>query len=127
MASGREDLQAFAADLFDGFFRADQRRWGQAYWRGLLLDGRRKSVQPMPARLGEDGNRQALAYFVTSSLRMCGARLAWRMQDGVGRGSVDRGWHRLFVGRGWFGFCVAAVHRHRGQGHHMRRLPAPGQ
>ncbi|WP_302185519.1 hypothetical protein [Streptomyces sp. AC555_RSS877] len=37
IASVREDLEAFAAELFDGFFRADQRRWGQAYVRGLLL------------------------------------------------------------------------------------------
>lgn len=59
-------MEAFAAGLFDGFFRADQRRWGQAYVRGLLLDGRRKSVEPMAARLGEDGNRQALAHFITS-------------------------------------------------------------
>ncbi|MET7655039.1 IS701 family transposase, partial [Streptomyces sp. NPDC005486] len=29
MASVREGLEAFAAELFDGFFRADQRRWGQ--------------------------------------------------------------------------------------------------
>lgn len=66
MAGVREDLEAFTAE-FDGFFRADQRRWGQVYVRGLLLDGRRKSVEPMAARLGEDGNRQALAHFVTSS------------------------------------------------------------
>ncbi|MER6100238.1 transposase [Streptomyces sp. NPDC001728] len=45
--------------MFEAFTRADQRRWGQAYVRGLLLDGRRKSVEPMAARLGEDGNRQA--------------------------------------------------------------------
>lgn len=30
LAGVREDLVAFAAELFDGFFRADQRRWGQA-------------------------------------------------------------------------------------------------
>ncbi|MEU9323021.1 transposase, partial [Streptomyces canus] len=65
MAGVREDLEAFAAELFDGFFRADQRRWGQTYVRGLLLDGRRKSVEPMAARLGADGNRQALAHFIT--------------------------------------------------------------
>ena len=86
MASVREDLEAFAAELFDGFFRADQRRWGQAYVRGLLLEGRRKSVEPMAARLGEDGNRQALAHFITSSPwdpAHVRARLAWRMQDAI--------------------------------------------
>ncbi|MFF8998700.1 transposase [Streptomyces achromogenes] len=33
------------------------RRWGTVCLRGLLLDGRRKSVEPMAARLGEYGNR----------------------------------------------------------------------
>ncbi|MFD3849106.1 transposase, partial [Streptomyces microflavus] len=87
MAGVREDLEAFAAELFDGFFRADQRRWGQAYVRGLLLDGRRKSVEPMAARLGEDGNRQALAHFVTTSPwnpAHVRARAAWRMREAIG-------------------------------------------
>ncbi|MEU3517139.1 IS701 family transposase, partial [Streptomyces sp. NPDC006654] len=86
MAGVREDLEAFTAELFDGFFRADQRRWGQVYVRGLLLDGRRKSVEPMAARLGEDGNRQALAHFVTTSPwnpAHVQARLAWKMQDAI--------------------------------------------
>lgn len=79
----REDLESFTAEMFEAFTRADQRRWGQAYVRGLLLDGRRKSVEPMAARLGADGNRQALAHFVTSSPwdpAHVRARLAWRMQ-----------------------------------------------
>ncbi|WP_241777487.1 transposase [Streptomyces sp. CT34] len=53
------------------------------YLRGLLLDGRRKSVGPMAARLGKDGNRQALAHFITTSPwdeARVRARLAWRMQ-----------------------------------------------
>ncbi|TQF01962.1 IS701 family transposase [Kitasatospora acidiphila] len=86
MAEVREDLEAFAAEMFGAFTRADQRRWGQAYVRGLLLDGRRKSVEPMAARLGEDGNRQALAHFVTTSPwdpAHVRARLAWRMQDAI--------------------------------------------
>ncbi|MEU1631224.1 IS701 family transposase [Streptomyces sp. NPDC020096] len=72
--------------MFEAFARADQRRWGQAYVRGLLLDGRRKSVEPMAARLGEDGNRQALAHFVTSSPwdpAHVRARLAWRMHEAI--------------------------------------------
>lgn len=77
------DLEDFAAEMFEPFSRADQRRWGGVYLRGLLLDGGRKSVEPMAARLGEDGNRQALAHFVTSSpwdAAHVRARLAWRMQ-----------------------------------------------
>ncbi|MCX5317049.1 transposase [Streptomyces sp. NBC_00154] len=51
MAGVREDLEAFTTEMFDGFFRADQRRWGQVYVRGLLLEGRRKSVEPILQRL----------------------------------------------------------------------------
>ncbi|WP_406486491.1 IS701 family transposase [Streptomyces sp. NBC_01563] len=83
LAAVRCDLEDFAAEMFEPFARADQRRWGGVYLRGLLLDGGRKSVEPMAARLGEDGNRQALAHFVTSSpwdAAHVRARLAWRMQ-----------------------------------------------
>ncbi|CAM5674766.1 hypothetical protein SCANM63S_05396 [Streptomyces canarius] len=46
--------------------RRDQRRWGACYLRGLMLDGRRKSIQPMAERL-PDGNMQALQQFVNQS------------------------------------------------------------
>ncbi|WP_329467442.1 IS701 family transposase [Streptomyces sp. NBC_01431] len=72
--------------MFEPFGRVDQRRWGAVYLRGLLLEGGRKSVEPMAARLGEDGNRQALAHFITSSpwdAAHVRARLAWRMQPVV--------------------------------------------
>lgn len=55
--------------------------------RGLLLNGRRKSVEPMAARPGEDGNRQALAHFITSSPwdpAHGRARPAWRMHEAIG-------------------------------------------
>ena len=45
--------------------RSDQRVKGVTYLRGLLLDGRRKSMQPMAARLGVD--HQGLQQFVTTS------------------------------------------------------------
>ncbi|GGU11974.1 hypothetical protein GCM10010272_66440 [Streptomyces lateritius] len=45
MAAVRCDLEDFAAEMFEPFARADQRRWGEVYLRGLLLDGGRKSVE----------------------------------------------------------------------------------
>jgi SRSO17 transposase len=45
--------------------RSDQRAKGETYLRGLLLEGRRKSMQPMAARLGVD--HQGLQQFVTTS------------------------------------------------------------
>jgi SRSO17 transposase len=61
----RQRLQAFAGQMFTPLPRADQRAKGEAYLRGLLLDGRRKSMQPMAARLGVD--HQGLQQFLTSS------------------------------------------------------------
>src|SRR6266496_2348252 len=59
-------LEAFADDLFASLPRADQRARGQCYLRGLMLDGRRKSIEPMAARLGEV-HYQALHHFVATS------------------------------------------------------------
>jgi SRSO17 transposase len=62
----RVELAEFVADVFGPLPRRDQRRWGECYLRGLMLDGRRKSVQPMAERL-PDGNMQALQQFVSQS------------------------------------------------------------
>nr|WP_157963853.1 transposase [Actinocorallia populi] len=61
----RRRLEAFAAEVFAPLARRDQRAKGMTYLRGLLLDGRRKSMQPMAGRLGVD--HQGLQQFVTSS------------------------------------------------------------
>ncbi|MGC7103099.1 IS701 family transposase [Amycolatopsis lurida] len=61
----RQRLEAFAADVFVPVARSDQRVKGETYLRGLLLDGRGKSMQPMAARLGVD--HQGLQQFVTTS------------------------------------------------------------
>ena len=59
-------LEAFADDLSASLARADQRARGQCYLRGLMLDGRRKSIEPMAQRLGEV-HYQALHHFVAAS------------------------------------------------------------
>jgi len=66
LARVRRRLVAFAAAMFEPLARADQRRWGEVYLRGLMLDGKRKSIQPMAERL-QDGNEQALQQFVSQS------------------------------------------------------------
>ena len=65
MEQVRPRLEAFAAEMLGGLARSDQRVKGELYLRGLMLDGRRKSMQPMAARLGVD--YQQLQQFVTSS------------------------------------------------------------
>ncbi|MEV0446298.1 IS701 family transposase [Streptomyces spectabilis] len=62
----RAELGLFVADVFASVPRRDQRTKGECYLRGLMLDGRRKSIQPMAARL-PDGNMQALQQFVNQS------------------------------------------------------------
>jgi SRSO17 transposase len=66
LATIRGRLEAFADDLFASLARADQRARGQCYLRGLMLDGRRKSIEPMAQRLGEV-HYQALHHFVAAS------------------------------------------------------------
>src|SRR5436305_3248663 len=65
MAQVRPRLVAFAAEMLGELPRSDQRAKGELYLRGLMLDGKRKSMQPMAARLGVD--HQQLQQFVTSS------------------------------------------------------------
>lgn len=59
------DLAEFTDDVFAYLAYAGQRGYGRQYLRGLMLDGRRKSVEPMAERLGIP--RQNLGHFVAQS------------------------------------------------------------
>src|ERR1700746_2062821 len=65
IAEVRPRLADFTAEMLGGLARKDQRAAGELYVRGLLTDGRRKSMEPMAARLGVD--HQRLQQFITSS------------------------------------------------------------
>src|SRR5881396_3026376 len=101
LATIRGRLEAFADEVFASLPRADQRTRGQCYLRGLMLDGRRKSVEPMAERLGE------VHYQALPPLR-CGQPVGLAAgASAAGRGAVrgasaDRvggGRHRLSQGR----------------------------
>jgi SRSO17 transposase len=62
----RGRLIGFADEMFASMRRKDQRRWGEVYLRGLMLDGKRKSIEPMAARV-PDGDEQCLQQFVNQS------------------------------------------------------------
>jgi SRSO17 transposase len=62
----RAALIEFAAEMYRPLVRCDQRAKGEQYVRGLLLEGRRKSIQPMAARLA-DGDEEGLQHFITDS------------------------------------------------------------
>jgi SRSO17 transposase len=69
----RADLATFLDDLMpDRLGNATRRRWAEVYLRGLLLDGHRKSIEPMADRLRviDGGGRdyeQALQQLVNQS------------------------------------------------------------
>ena len=129
----RADLAAFLDELMpDRLGNAARRRWAEVYLRGLLLDGHRKSVEPMAQRLrATDGSArdyaQALQQFLNQSPwedRPVRDRLARRVVATVGTGGfviVDdtgfpkQGAHSVGVARqysgtlGKVGNCQVAV------------------
>jgi SRSO17 transposase len=58
-------LDRFLADLVKPMGRSERRYWAGVYVQGLLLDGERKSVEPMAERTG--GDAQSLQQFVNQS------------------------------------------------------------
>lgn len=62
----RLKLEAFLADIVLFMGRKERRQHAQEYIRGLLMDGERKSIEPMADRL-PDGDVQALQQFVNQS------------------------------------------------------------
>lgn len=62
----RLKLEAFMGDVVLCMGRKERRQHAKEYIRGLLIDGERKSIEPMANRLPE-GNVQALQQFVNQS------------------------------------------------------------
>ena len=60
-----KSLEGFLSKLTAGMGRSERRRWAGVYVRGLLLDGERKSIEPMATRLGQSD--QDLQHFVSQS------------------------------------------------------------
>ncbi|UVF76857.1 IS701 family transposase [Gordonia mangrovi] len=59
------ELDSFVDQVFSSLLRKDRRAVAGLYLRGVMLDGRRKSMQPMAQRLRVD--HQRLQQFVTTS------------------------------------------------------------
>jgi SRSO17 transposase len=66
MQKCRGRLEAYLSDFLEPVGRRERRHWGSVYVRGLLLDGERKSIEPIASRLPE-GNVQALQQFIGQS------------------------------------------------------------
>ena len=65
-ACGRR-LESFLEEVTASMGRKDRRYWAEQYVRGLLLDGERKSIEPMVERLGPQADVQSLRQFVSQS------------------------------------------------------------
>ena len=131
-------LEAFAADVLESVPRKDQRARGECYLRGLMLDGRRKSIEPMAQRLGEV-HYQALHHFVAASpwdwgpvrrrlaTRLVGALepVAWAVDD---TGFPKDGDHSVGVQRQYSGTLGKTANCQLGgvgqRGHRAGQLPA---
>ncbi len=59
-------LTHFLEDLLEPMGRSERQHWARIYVRGLLLDGERKSIEPMASRM-EGADVQALRQFVGQS------------------------------------------------------------
>jgi SRSO17 transposase len=66
LADQRAALIEFAEQMYAPLVRRDQRAKAEQYVRGLLLEGRRKSIQPMAVRLA-DGDEDGLQHFIADS------------------------------------------------------------
>jgi SRSO17 transposase len=70
MANTEADWQAefeiWLAPFLARLRRAEQRRWAPVYLQGLLGPGKRKSVEPMAARVAP-GDVQQLHHFISTS------------------------------------------------------------
>jgi SRSO17 transposase len=68
----QRDLTSFLDDVAGSLGHPRRRRWCETYLRGLLLDGQRKSIEPMATRLkeieqGPEDYEQALQQFINQS------------------------------------------------------------
>lgn len=127
VAALRFELEDYVSEVFASLPRKDQRMKGTLYLRGLMLDGRRKSIQPMAERLGIE--HQQLQQFTASSTwavepvrrRIAGLAIeaispeAWVIDDtGFAKeGTSSPGVARQYSGTlGKIGNCQVAVSLH---------------
>src|SRR3954453_22431837 len=138
-------LRTYAALFADDFPQAKPARWAAVYLQGLLLDGERKSIEPLarritlPEGLTSKDPEQALQHFVNQSpwdeqkvLRRYRARMAQTFASPEGIFVIDdtsfpkQGKHSAGVQRQYCGAlgkrancqCAASVHYVAPKGHY---------
>ena len=85
LAAVRGRLETFADEVFESLPRKDQRARGACYLRGLMLEGRRKSVAASrssgPRHQNRSSPSHALNHFANATL----GDQAWSLADSVKR------------------------------------------
>jgi SRSO17 transposase len=79
----RTRLDRFLRNLVEPMGRSERRHWAEIYIQGLLMDGQRKSVQPMAGRIA-GADEQAMNQFLNQSpweVTEIQRRLARRLAD----------------------------------------------
>ncbi|MFY0583879.1 transposase [Cystobacter fuscus] len=72
------ELSEYLETMVEGLGRSERRRALELYLTDLLLDGERKSVEPMAARMVED---EAQMEAMRQRLRQCVARSDWSNRE----------------------------------------------
>jgi hypothetical protein len=85
IAEVRPRLLDFTAEMLGGLARKDQRAAGELYVRGLLTDGRRKSMVPMAERIRQDRAEAARYEQLVSELEAAGITVTDGLPDGAAR------------------------------------------
>jgi SRSO17 transposase len=114
-------LTHFLEDLLEPMGRRERRHWARVYVQGLLLDGERKSIEPMASRI-EGADVQALRQFVGQSpwaVEEVQRRLAHKVVDLLSEAEVwiidetsfpKAGRHSVGVARQYCGtLCAASI------------------
>ena len=108
----RKRLEQFLVDLLEPIGRSERRHWGSVYVRGLLLDGDRKSVEPMAKRLVEwpEKTAEPTRYFFCDlpadySLRRLVqvAKARWKIEQDYQQLKEELGLDH-YEGRNWSGW-----------------------
>jgi len=87
----KDEMRAFVEDVGAVIGRSERKHWCSTYLRGLLLDGDRKSIEPMASRLTsidrpEKDDVQAIQQFINQS----------NWEDPLIRGNMRRRIGRVF-------------------------------
>src|SRR5664279_4564079 len=94
-------LDRFLADLTASLGRSERHHWAKVYLQGLLMEGGRKSIEPLAGRI-EGADVQSLRQFVGQSpwaVEEIQQRLAEKVADCVASVSVRN--RQKLDARGW--------------------------